>query len=89
MEQTPTYRPWESRWSPANCAAREAQRIAASDRTHQRRAEREALQAVAREAVRSLPGLASARAAAQDCAQRMALAMSAPRRVQAVPMPPR
>lgn len=75
MDNTPTYRPWESRWSPANRAAIEAQRIASSDRRRQRRAERETLQAAAREAIHGDAAMAARREAATAEAQALAALM--------------
>lgn len=75
MDNTPTYRRWESRWSPANREAIEAQRIASSDRARKRRAEREALQAAAREAIHGDAAVIARREAAQAQASAIAALM--------------
>lgn len=83
----PTYRSWESKWSPNNRAVREAQQIKASDRSRKRRQEREDLRTAALAAVRDNPELHAARKVAQGAAAAMTVAMSAPRRCTVIARP--
>lgn len=84
MDNIPTYRPWESRWSPANREAIEARRIASSDRARKRRAEREALKAAAHEAVLGDAAIAARREAAKAEAAALVALMRPPQRVYRV-----
>ena len=88
MDNTPTYRPWESRWSPNNRAAREAQSMAARDRSIERRQKRKAeaeakAQAYAR-ALREDPAMVQRRAVAEQCAGNLSASMAAPQRCRVV-----
>ncbi len=87
MEQTKLfYRRWESKYSPHNRAVREAQSIAASDRTRTKRHERQALQRAALAAVQNDPATIARRAAAAELQASIAPLMATPRRI---PIPSR
>lgn len=86
--QAPKYNARLSRFHPHNVAAREAQRIAAQDRAHKRRAEREAeaakAQAMAVAALAS-PEMLARRLAAQAEAALMVERMAAARPCRVLP----
>ncbi|PZQ02468.1 MAG: hypothetical protein DI587_03295 [Variovorax paradoxus] len=80
MDNTPTYRPWESRWSPHNSAVRLARQMAAHDRVIERRAERNRVKADAEAAALRRNERPTAKAAAYAAACVLVAAMCAPRR---------
>jgi hypothetical protein len=89
MENTPTYRPWETRWSPNNRAAVAAHRVSFRDRAAQRRAEREAEQAAAAEARSKDPELVARRAAAEAQASALRSVMCSPPTRRCIVIPQR
>lgn len=91
MDNTPTYRPWEARWSPNNRAAVSAHRATFREQAVQRRAEREAAEAAAKAARQADPEMVARRAAAEVQAAAVRSAMCSPptRRCIVIPQPSR
>jgi hypothetical protein len=89
MDNTPTYRPWEARWSPNNRAAVAAHRATFREQAVQRRAEREAAEAAAKEARQADPEIVARRAAAEVQAAAIRSAMCSPPTRRCIVIPQR